>query len=266
MWGILVMTGKECTLVNTCRRKGTTAFTLIELLVVIAIIAILAALLVPAVTRALESGRRATCASNLRQIAIASFSHAADHEGELLTARLTGTGWIQVAIDAPDEALWEDLGLDINVRGPGIWSCPNRPDLPTYEEQHEQFNIGFQYFGGITTWKNPLGVFSSRSPVNTDTADPRWCLAADAVLKVDGEWGGGRSIAYANIPPHTSGNNLPDGGNQVFTDGSARWYDFEEMYFLHSWFPGGRMCYFYQDSFDFESRLYRGLSRLAAQY
>jgi prepilin-type N-terminal cleavage/methylation domain-containing protein len=43
-------------------------FTLIEILIVIAIIAILSGILVPVLAAARESGRRANCASNLRQI------------------------------------------------------------------------------------------------------------------------------------------------------------------------------------------------------
>jgi prepilin-type N-terminal cleavage/methylation domain-containing protein/prepilin-type processing-associated H-X9-DG protein len=56
--------------------RRTKGFTVIELLVVVAIIAILAAILLPALSRAREAARRATCQNNLRQIYISMASHA----------------------------------------------------------------------------------------------------------------------------------------------------------------------------------------------
>lgn len=59
------------------------AFSLIEMLVVIAIIGILAVMLFPALGRVRESGRNAGCASNLRQLQLATLNCSGGIEGRL---------------------------------------------------------------------------------------------------------------------------------------------------------------------------------------
>lgn len=65
------------------------AFTLVELLSVIAILGILAAILIPTVGAVRATAHQATCAGNLRQIAVAVISYANENRGQLPGGRDT---------------------------------------------------------------------------------------------------------------------------------------------------------------------------------
>jgi len=72
------------------------AFTLIELLVVIAVIAILMAILMPALSRAREQGKRTACLNNLRQLTTGWIMYADDNNDKVVAAN-TGlaTAWVR---------------------------------------------------------------------------------------------------------------------------------------------------------------------------
>jgi prepilin-type N-terminal cleavage/methylation domain-containing protein/prepilin-type processing-associated H-X9-DG protein len=63
------------------RRNAVAGFTLVELLVVIGIIGILSSMLLPSLSRAREAARRASCASNLRQLGLSLKMYASESHG-----------------------------------------------------------------------------------------------------------------------------------------------------------------------------------------
>jgi prepilin-type N-terminal cleavage/methylation domain-containing protein/prepilin-type processing-associated H-X9-DG protein len=86
------------------------AFTLIELLVVIAIIAILMAILMPALNRAKEQGKRAVCHGNLKQLTLAWIMYADENNDKLVN----GAGGIQRNYPPVSENPWVGEGWSNN--------------------------------------------------------------------------------------------------------------------------------------------------------
>ncbi|MBI4024073.1 MAG: type II secretion system protein [Verrucomicrobia bacterium] len=207
------------------------AFTLVELLVVIAIISILAALLMPALNKAKETGRRAACLSNIRTISMATRLYLDDNNSIMypptsnLYGHYTSTGNSPVGMGY--------LFSGNYIKDPKVFFCPSAvPITPPNWDIAGWTPAGFKICfanisvnSGVTgsnyTYNHP-GLGSSPGTPNyfydgittapfriRDTGNENLPLLADAWVNLSDTQ---RYINHQKL-----------GLNVTYLDGSARW-------------------------------------------
>jgi prepilin-type N-terminal cleavage/methylation domain-containing protein/prepilin-type processing-associated H-X9-DG protein len=136
------------------------AFTLIELLVVIAVVAILMALLLPALNRAREQGKRAACLNNTRTLVLGWTMYCEDYAGNMPQAQaIADNGWVlnpsgSAPVSAPTETQLDAIKggqLFKYVANAKVYRCPVAKsfEMRTYSCSHAMNGLSFD--GGPVT-------------------------------------------------------------------------------------------------------------------
>lgn len=157
------MRGPAC--VRLARRSGQIrGFTIVELLVVIGILALLMAILLPVVRRARESGRRAVCMSNLRQVGLAMLLYVDENKGYLPRSapysNETNDDWLWWEPDRRDNIGAHGLGVHLNLsntpQGLAAVRCPSDDWNARVRAAGKYGTYPFSYV--MSSWMSRLAV------------------------------------------------------------------------------------------------------------
>ncbi len=214
------------------RDYRTTGFTLIELLVVIAIIAILAAILFPVFARARENARRASCQSNLKQLALGLLQYTQDYDEKLSYVEM------QLGSDGMTTAnfiLWTDV-IQPYTKSFQLIRCPsstknNAPADPAGRPAVLNANLSY----GAASGANPESpyAFTHEAYNGPPTAIAQFTHASETLLMGDRNDIVG-TYAYFLAPrdlsnPYAPGALHLTGGNMAFVDGHVKWMRPEQV-------------------------------------
>lgn len=210
--------------------KNPSGFTLIELLVVITIVGVLMSLLMPAVGKARESGRRMACTNNLRQIGIA-FNMWLDDIGGRFPTRDEGPPWLGThsyggktgaGYTLPADQRYLNRYVDNDY---GIFRCPSDKGIIT-----ENVKSDYEQWG--TTYALNCWFMIGGSGINTATLEgtslsdvrdsSKTILIADHPYHALG-WGNTESTFATNAEGswHGTGDNA-QWCNVIFVDGHVK--------------------------------------------
>ena len=211
-------------------------FTLIELLVVIAIIAILASMLLPALDKAREQGRRAKCLSNVKQLAVASLLYVDDFRYFLPqganTSAIIASGNDTLGIREAVQTLYTqylggrlvdvgsgvmNLPKKVSDKPIGTWICPSSSD-PVANPGHYAMLGGSAMDYGVDAQR--LLRTQNRARIQYQ----RILHAGSPALWMDRCANPATSPSIDKINHRPSNGIYPEGANVSCVDGSARWF------------------------------------------
>ncbi|MDR1283997.1 MAG: prepilin-type N-terminal cleavage/methylation domain-containing protein [Opitutaceae bacterium] len=205
------------------------AFTLVELLTVIAIIGILAAIMIPTLGAVRSRARIATCASNLRQLAIGAVAWASDNKGwfpELPHETGHDRGY-SVWGTPGGKATWQYMGV-LHEQGyvPDMkaFYCPVALE-GTFDYQSQWIE---KAGGNPTTSAQMFRIgYRQRTVEENNPAYPRPGFLSqntDATYVLAHDFCHGNNQGHPSVPGGTvTPNNRPAGINIAFSDGHVKY-------------------------------------------